>query len=204
MRDGDLVLAAGLPVLLATAAVLLRALRRPEDRGAWLALGASRSLAEATGAIWARPGPAAARASPATPTSCCSRSSPARSPPRCCSPARGCAASAPALWLDAAIGAVGAAAIVTQLLGGDRRTAPPAAAGPSAVALAYPMGDVLLVVMVVVAVTLRGWRVSPVWLLLAAGLLAHVVADVGYVVGRARTASAARCGCRCSGCSRRC
>ena len=43
------------------------------------------------------------------------------------------------------------------------------------------MGDVLLVVMVVVAVTLRGWRVSPVWMLLAAGLLAHVIADVGYV-----------------------
>ena len=43
------------------------------------------------------------------------------------------------------------------------------------------MVDVLLVVMVLVAVTLRGWRVSPVWLLLGAGLLAHVVADVGYV-----------------------
>ena len=86
----------------------------------------------------------------------------------------------PALWLDIGIGAVGAAAIVTQLLGGavDRATGGGWAA---AVALAYPMGDVLLVVMIVVAVTLRGWRVSPVWALLAAGLIAHVIADAGYV-----------------------
>ena len=85
-----------------------------------------------------------------------------------------------ALWLDAAIGAIGAAAIVTQLLG---ETADRATGGgwASVVALAYPMFDVLLVVMVLVAVTLRGWRVSFVWMLLAAGLLAHVVADVGYV-----------------------
>jgi diguanylate cyclase (GGDEF)-like protein len=52
----------------------------------------------------------------------------------------------------------------------------------SALALAYPMGDVLLVVMVVVAVTLRGWRGSPVCVLLAAAVMAHVIADAGYVI----------------------
>ena len=46
-----------------------------------------------------------------------------------------------ALWLDAAVGALGAAAIVTQLLGTevDRATG---GGWASAVALAYPMGDV--------------------------------------------------------------
>ena len=85
----------------------------------------------------------------------------------------------PALWLDAAIGSVGAAAIVAQLLG---ETAQRATGGgwQSVVALLYPMFDVLLVVMVLVAVTLRGWRVSSVWLLIGAALLAHVAADGGY------------------------
>ena len=95
------------------------------------------------------------------------------SSPRCCSPARGCSRFGPALWLDVAIGVLGAAAVVTQLLGAHGRPTPPAAAGTRALALAYPMGDVLLVVMVVVALTLRGWRVSPVWLLLAAGAAAR-------------------------------
>ena len=174
-----ILLAAGLPVLAATAAVLLRAALRSQDRGAWLALG-RRAAREATGAIWlAMPG-----GGPRFPTP--RRRRAARLLPRrlrrraAVRPRAAARASAPALWLDAAIGAVGAAAIVTQLLGG---TVARATGGgwPAAVALAYPMGDVLLVVMVVVAVTLRGWRVSPVWLLLAAGLLAHVIADVGYV-----------------------
>jgi GGDEF domain-containing protein len=173
-----ILLAAGLPVLAATFAVLLRAAVRPQDRGAWFAVGIA-LVFEATGAIWlAVPG-----GGPRFPV-------PADVALLAFFPAAFTAALlfararlrriGPALWLDAAIGGVGAAAIVTQLLGGavERATGD---AWATAIALAYPMGDVLLVVMIVVAVTLRGWRVSPVWMLLAAGLLAHVVADVGYV-----------------------
>jgi diguanylate cyclase (GGDEF)-like protein len=174
-----IVLAAGLPVLLATAAVFVRAALRPQDRGAWLAMGVALA-GMATGTIvLALPG-----GGPRFPTG-------ADLALLTFFPATFAAALlfararlrrfGAALWLDAVIGALGAAAIVTQLLGGtvDRATG---GGWASAVALAYPMGDVLLVVMVVVAVTLRGWRVSPVWLLLAAGLLAHATADVGYVV----------------------
>ena len=173
-----LLVAAGLPVLAAAAAVLLRALRRPEDRFAWLALGVA-LLAEAGGTIWlALPG-----GGPHFPTG-------ADLVLVVFFPATFAAAIlfararlrriGAALWLDAAIGVVGSAAVVTQLLG---VTVERATGGgwASALALAYPMGDVLLLVMVVVAVTLRGWHVSPVWLLLGAGLLAHVIADVGYV-----------------------
>jgi hypothetical protein len=46
-----MLLAAGLPVLTATGAVLLRAAIRPQDRGAWLALGLALAF-QATGAIW--------------------------------------------------------------------------------------------------------------------------------------------------------
>ena len=170
--------AAGLPVLAATVAVLLRAVLRPQDRGAWLALGLALTF-EATGAIWlALPGggshfPAAADVvllafflAAFVAAVLFARARLQR--------------FGPALWLDTGIGAVGAAAIVTQLLGGaiERATG---GGWASAVALAYPMGDVLLVVMIVVAVTLRGWRISPVWMLLALGLLAHVIADIGYV-----------------------
>ena len=174
-----ILLLAGLPVLAATAAVLLRAALRSQDRGAWLAMGLALTAQAAGTIVLAMPG-----GGPKFPT-------PADVLLLAFFPAAFAAAllfararlrrfGAP-LWLDVAIGAVGAAAIVTQLLGG---TVARATGGgwPAAVALAYPMGDVLLVVMVVVAVTLRGWRVSPVWLLLAAGLLAHVIADAGYVV----------------------
>jgi hypothetical protein len=173
-----ILIAAGLPVLAATLAVFLRAALRDVDRGAWLALGVALAI-EAAGAIWlALPGggshfPAAAdyvllAFFPATFVAALLFARPR------------VRRLGPALWLDAAIGAFGAAAIVTQLLG---ETAVNATGGgwASVVALAYPMFDVLLAVMVLVAVTLRGWRVSPVWMLLAAGLLAHVIADAGYV-----------------------
>jgi diguanylate cyclase (GGDEF)-like protein len=173
-----LLIVAGLPVLVASAAVLARALRRQADRGAWLALFVA-LLAEAGGALMlAAPGGGSHFPAPADivlltffPATFAAALLFARARLR---------RFGPALWLDAAIGTLGAGALVTQLLGPtiDRATG---GGWASAVALAYPMGDVLLVVLVVVAITLRGWRVSPVWLLLAAALLARVVADVGYV-----------------------
>ena len=69
---------------------------------------------------------------------------------------------------------------MTQLLGAQIQ-ADTGSAFKTAVALAFPMGDVLLVVMVVVALTLRGWRVSAVWLLLAFGVLLRAVCDAVHV-----------------------
>ena len=173
-----LLLVAGLPVLVATAAVLLRAIRRPDDRGAWLALGVALA-AETVGTVMlAVPGGGSHFPAPADvilitffPATFVAALLFARARLR---------RFGLALWLDAAIGTLGAAAVVTQLLGTavDRATG---GGWASAIALAYPMGDVLLVVLVVVAVTLRGARLSPIWLLLAAGLAARVVGDIGYV-----------------------
>ncbi|HET6547237.1 MAG TPA: EAL domain-containing protein [Solirubrobacter sp.] len=170
--------AAGLPVVTAAVAVLLRAALRPLDRGAWLALGVA-LVVQAVGAIWlALPG--GGSHFPAHADIALLAFFPAAFVAALLFARARLRRFGPALWLDAAIGALGAAAIVTQLLGGTvERATGGGLAG--AVALAYPMGDVLLAVMVVVAVTLSGWRVSPVWLLLAAGLLAHVCADAGYV-----------------------
>ena len=173
-----LLFVAGLPVLFATAAVLVRAVRRPEDRAAWIALGLALA-AQTVGTVrLAAPGggshfPTDADVVLVTffPLTFAAALLFARARLR---------RFGPALWLDAAIGTLGAAAIVTQLLGTevDRVTG---GGWATAVALAYPMGDVLLVVLVVVAITLRGGELSAVWLLLAAGLMARVIGDVGYV-----------------------
>ncbi|MBE2319605.1 EAL domain-containing protein [Solirubrobacter sp. CPCC 204708] len=170
-------LVAGLPVLAAALAVLVRALRRPDDRGAWLALGIAVAV-QAVGAVWlAWPGGGSNFPAPAD--GVLLAFFPAVFAAALLFARRRLVRINAALWLDAAIGALGAAAIVTQVLGeaADRATG---GGWPSVVALLYPMFDVMLVVMVLVAVTLRGWRVSPVWLLLGVGLLAHVAADVGY------------------------
>ena len=172
-----LVLVAGLPILTAAVAVLMRALRRRDDRRAWLALGVA-VLAEAIGAIWVA-WPGGETRFPSHADVVLLTFFPLVFVAALLFARRRLVRITPALWLDAAIGSVGAAAIVAQLLG---ETAQRATGGgwQSVVALLYPMFDVLLVVMVLVAVTLRGWRVSSVWLLIGAGLLAHVAADVGY------------------------
>ena len=173
-----LLVVAGLPVLIATAAVLLRAVRRTEDRAGWLALGLALAAQTVGTVLLALPGggshfPRGADVILVTffPLTFAAALLFARARLR---------RFGLALWLDAALGALGAAAIVTQLLGVevDRVTG---GGWASAVALAYPMGDVMLVVLVVVAMTLRGGRPSAVWLLLAAGLLSRVVGDIGYV-----------------------
>ena len=84
------------------------------------------------------------------------------------------------LVLDALIGTLGAAAVVTQVLGAELQS-DAGSVWATAAALAFSMGDILLVVMVVVALTLRGWRVSAVWLLLAAGVLLRAAADTAHV-----------------------
>jgi diguanylate cyclase (GGDEF)-like protein len=179
IRSVVIVLFAGLPVLAAAAAVLLRAAVREQDRLAWLALGAA-LVAQAVGTIWlALPG--GGPHFPASPDLALLWFFPGSLVAALLFARARLRRFGPALWLDVAIGVLGAAAVVTQLLGGTVENATNGGSD-TVLALAYPMGDVLLVVMVLVAVTLRGWRVSPVWLLLAAALVAHVIADAGYVI----------------------
>ena len=55
-----------------------------------------------------------------------------------------------------------------------------------ATTLAYPLGDILMVAMVVGVVALTGWRPGRTWSLLLAGLTALVVADIAYTLQTTR------------------
>jgi two-component system cell cycle response regulator len=85
------------------------------------------------------------------------------------------------MWLDGLIGGlaaagVGAAVILPSILHGAHGNA--ASLG---VALAYPIGDLLLLVFTLGALGMTGWRPGRVWLLIAASMLASAVADSGYL-----------------------
>jgi diguanylate cyclase (GGDEF)-like protein len=85
------------------------------------------------------------------------------------------------MWLDGLIGglaaaAVGAAVVLPPILHG--------AHGDTAslgVALAYPIGDLLLFAFTLSALGMTGWRPGRVWLLIAAAMLASAVADSAYL-----------------------
>lgn len=85
------------------------------------------------------------------------------------------------LWLDGAIGALGTAALGSAILypvfqsaiGGDPATV--------ATNLAYPLGDLLLLSLVMGVVALTGWRPGRAWVVLAAGLVANAMADGAFL-----------------------
>jgi two-component system, cell cycle response regulator len=85
------------------------------------------------------------------------------------------------MWLDGLIGglaaaAVGAAVVLPSILHGAHGDA--ASLG---VALAYPIGDLLLLVFTLGALGMTGWRPGRVWLLIALAMLCSAVADSGYL-----------------------
>jgi diguanylate cyclase (GGDEF)-like protein len=86
------------------------------------------------------------------------------------------------LWMDGLIAALGTAALgaalVFELVAGH-------ASGTTlevATTLAYPLGDILLLALVVGVVALTRWRPGRTWSLLLAGLAVMVVADVAYIL----------------------
>jgi diguanylate cyclase len=87
------------------------------------------------------------------------------------------------VWLDCAVGSLGAASVLAILLDpvlASAMTGPPSLA--TAVAVAYPMLDLLLVAMVAGMVALRGLRGGNRMALLIAGLLLYAAADVIYAL----------------------
>jgi two-component system, cell cycle response regulator len=85
------------------------------------------------------------------------------------------------IWLDGLIGGLGAATVGAAIV------LPPIVNGTHgsvdsvAVALAYPIADLLLLVLTIGALGVTGWRPGRVWLLIAASMLLTAVADSTYL-----------------------
>ncbi|HMJ97517.1 MAG TPA: hypothetical protein VK486_16840, partial [Thermoleophilaceae bacterium] len=86
------------------------------------------------------------------------------------------------LWLDGAIAALTVAALIATLAFQPIVDATSGGAAEIAVNLAYPVGDLLLLALVVAVFGLNGWRPDPVWLLLGGGLALTAVSDGFYLV----------------------
>jgi two-component system cell cycle response regulator len=85
------------------------------------------------------------------------------------------------MWLDGIIAGLGAASIAAALI------LPPVLSGATGehssivVSLAYPIGDVLLMMFAVGALSITGWRAGNLWLLIAMSMLVSGIADSTYV-----------------------
>jgi diguanylate cyclase (GGDEF)-like protein len=86
------------------------------------------------------------------------------------------------LWMDGLIAALGTAALGAALV--FEFVADRAGGSPVQVAttLAYPLGDIFMLALVVGVVALTRWRPGRTWSLLLFGLAALVVADVAYTL----------------------
>ncbi len=90
------------------------------------------------------------------------------------------------VWLDGVVGGLGAAAICAALA---FQTILAATGGNTAAVvtnLAYPLADLLLLVMIVGVFALLGWRPERAWWLLAAGMVVFAVVDILYLFEAAR------------------
>jgi diguanylate cyclase (GGDEF)-like protein len=86
------------------------------------------------------------------------------------------------LWMDGAIAALGTAALGTAFVFdfvAEKATGTPIEV---ATTLAYPLGDIAMVSLVVGVIALTGWRPGRTWSLLLAGLSALVIADVAFTL----------------------
>jgi diguanylate cyclase (GGDEF)-like protein len=86
------------------------------------------------------------------------------------------------LWMDGVIAGLGTAALGTAFVFdfvADQTSGTTIQVGTS---LSYPLGDILLVAMVVGVVALTGWRPGRAWTPMLLGLTALAVADVAYTL----------------------
>ena len=85
------------------------------------------------------------------------------------------------MWLDGLIAGLSAASVAAALI------LPPILSGATGthnsivVSLAYPLGDMLLMMFAVGALSITGWRAGNLWLLIALSMLVSGVADSTYV-----------------------
>jgi two-component system cell cycle response regulator len=85
-------------------------------------------------------------------------------------------------WLDGLIAALGTAALGTAFVF-DFVAADATGTGlERALTLAYPLGDIAVLGLIVGAIAVSDWRPGRVWSLLLAGLAAQVVADIAFTL----------------------
>jgi diguanylate cyclase (GGDEF)-like protein len=84
------------------------------------------------------------------------------------------------MWLDGLIAGLAAASVAAALILPPILKRSHHDALTTAVALAYPIGDILLLLFTVLALGMTGWRPGRVWLLIAASMLLSAIADSTY------------------------
>ena len=90
------------------------------------------------------------------------------------------------LWLDGAVAGLTVAALIATLAFQPIVDATRGGPAEIAVNLAYPVGDLMLLGLVVAVFGLNGWRPDAVWLLIGGGLAFTAVADGLYLVQSAQ------------------
>jgi diguanylate cyclase len=86
------------------------------------------------------------------------------------------------IWVDGLIAALGVAALEAWLVIGPISSLNKGDFGTVATNIAYPIGDLVLVTMVVAVFAVRGWRPGRLWWILGAGLVVFAAADSVYVL----------------------
>jgi two-component system cell cycle response regulator len=84
-------------------------------------------------------------------------------------------------WLDGLIAGLGLAAVAAGLILGPILAGTGGNIATVATNLAYPVGDLLLLLVVVTAIGLSGWRPGAMWALMTFALIVNVTADTIYL-----------------------
>ncbi len=84
------------------------------------------------------------------------------------------------MWLDGLIAGLAAASLAAALVLPPILERTHGGTAASVVALAYPIGDLLLLVFTIGALGITGWRPGRVWLLIAASMLLSAIVDSIY------------------------
>ncbi len=87
-----------------------------------------------------------------------------------------------AIWLDGLIATLGVAALESTVVIGHISYGSQGNFATVATNLAYPIGDLVLVMMLVVVFAMRGWRPGALWWTLGAGFGIFALADTVYVL----------------------
>jgi two-component system cell cycle response regulator len=85
------------------------------------------------------------------------------------------------MWLDGLIAGLGAATVGAALVLPPILHSATGDLGSLAVSLAYPIGDLLMMMFALGAIAITGWRPGAMWLLIASGMLVSAVADSTYL-----------------------